>query len=184
MNSGKSTALINAAYNYREQSLPIVVTKPSIDTKGETLIVARAGMELEVDFLTTPELNLRERMTELGAAGVKAYCLLVDEAQFLQPEQVDQLLEIAKLDDTSVMAYGLRTDFRRRMFPASQRLMEYADNIEKLKTMCSCGTQAEFNTRMNNGVFVFEGSQVAIDGEGDVTYDSLCGRCYLEAMQA
>lgn len=183
MNSGKSTALINTAYNYRENGLTVAVTKPSIDTKGESLIVARAGLTLDADFLSSPETNIREHVRRIGEDALKVDCLLVDEAQFLLPEQVDQLLEIAKLDNTSVIAYGLRTDFLRRVFPGSQRLLELADNIEKLPTMCRCGSQAEFNTRKENGKFVFEGDQVAIDGEGDITYSSLCGLCYLTEMK-
>lgn len=182
MNSGKSTALINTAYNYTERGLGVAVAKPSVDTKGEAMVVARAGLERPVDILVTPEMNLRdevnahrERFESLGGLA----CLLVDEAQFLVPEQVDQLLEIAKLDETSVVAFGLRTDFRTQMFPGSQRLLELVDYVEKLPTMCRCGTQAEFNTRAVDGTYVFEGSQVAIDGEGEVTYDSLCGVCYL-----
>ena len=93
--------------------------------------------------------------------------------------QVSQLFSIAKDDNISVIAFGLRADFRNRMFPGSQRLFEIADNIEKLPTMCRCGSQAEFNTRKINGTYVFDGDQVAIDGEAKVTYDSLCGPCYI-----
>lgn len=177
MNSGKSTALINTAYNYREHGHEIMVTKPSVDTKGDQLIVARAGLSLEVDFLLTPEMNIRETLNRLGSTALQ--CVLVDEAQFLQPDQVDQLLEVAKLDDVSVITYGLRADFRRQAFPGSLRLLELADNIEKLPTMCRCGSQAEFNTRKVDGIYTFEGDQIAIDGEGQVAYDSLCGACYL-----
>lgn len=179
MNSGKSTALINTAYNYEERGLSVVTIKPSVDTKGDRLIVARAGLEREVDILATPEMNLREETAAVRDRLGSLACAIVDEAQFLQPEQVDQLLEVAKLDSTSVIAYGLRTDFRRQMFPGSKRLLELADNIEKLPTMCNCGSQAEFNTRKENGKYVFVGNQVAIDGEASVTYDSLCGKCYL-----
>jgi len=187
MNSGKSTALINRAYSLREKGLPFLVTKPSIDTKGDSQIVSRAGLSVEVDFLTTPEMNLRKHIYELGGLALKTNqlrCLLVDEAQFLQPDQVDQLLEISKLDDIPVITYGLRTDFLRRTFPGSRRLIELADTFENIPAICDCGENAEFNTRMTNGVYVFEGDQVAIDGTGDTTYNSLCGKCYLEAMQA
>lgn len=183
MNSGKSTALINRAYGLREHGLPIAVTKPSVDTKGDTLVLARAGLSLEVDFLATPEMNLRERVREIGETALKLRCLLVDEAQFLQPNQVDQLLEIAKLDQVPVVAYGLRTDFLRRTFPGSQRLIELADTFENLPAICICGEFAHFNTRKINDVYVFEGDQVAIDGAGDVTYSSLCGQCYLEEKE-
>jgi len=107
------------------------------------------------------------------------HCVIIDESQFLQEEQVNQLYEVAKLDDVSVIAFGLRADFLTKLFPGSQRLFEIADNLEKLPTMCRCGSQAEFNCRQVDGDFVFKGAQVAIDGEGDVTYDSLCGTCYL-----
>lgn len=183
MNSGKSTALINRAYGLREHNIPIAVTKPSIDTKGDRLVVARAGLSLEVDFLTTPEMNLRDHVREIGQRALALRGLLVDEAQFLQPEQVDQLLEIAKLDTIPVIAYGLRTDFLRRTFPGSQRLIELADSFENLPAICTCGEFAHFNTRKVNGVYVFEGDQVAIDGAGDVTYNSLCGQCYLEEKE-
>lgn len=184
MNSGKSTALINRAYSLREKDVPIAVTKPSIDTKGNTLILSRSGLRLEVDFLATPEMNIREKVHRLGEKALQLRGLLVDEAQFLQPEQVDQLFEIAKLDNIPVYTYGLRTDFLRHSFPGSGRLLELADSIEKLHlpAVCDCGKDAEFNTRMIDGAYVFEGDQVAIDGKGDVTYNSLCGTCYLEEM--
>ncbi len=180
MNSGKSTALINAAYNYEERGLSVVITKPSVDTKGDKEIVARAGLTRTVDFLSTPELNIRAELKKYQRDGRTINSLLVDEAQFLQPQQVDQLLEIAKLDNISVVAFGLRTDFLRVLFPGSSRLFELADTIVKLPTMCRCGSQAEFNIRQENGRYVFSGEQVAIDGKNDVTYDSLCGACYLE----
>jgi len=105
---------------------------------------------------------------------------LIDEAQFLTTEQVDQLYELSKIYKISVIAHGLRTDFLSNVFPGSARLFELADNIEKLPTMCRCGSQAEFNCRKLNGKYVFTGSQIAIDGEATTTYDSLCGICYLE----
>lgn len=179
MNSGKSTALINTAYNYEEQGLSVVTIKSSVDTKGDRLIVARAGLERKVDILADPDMNLRDEISLYRDKMGSLACAIVDEAQFLQPRQVDQLFETAKLDGTSVIAYGLRTDFRRQMFPGSSRLLELADNIEKLPTMCSCGSQAEFNTRKVDGAYVFSGDQVAIDGESSVTYNSLCGKCYL-----
>lgn len=103
MNSGKSTMLINRAFGLREKGVPIAVTKPSIDTKGDSLIVSRAGLSVEVDFLATPEMNLREKVRRLGERAVKVRGVLIDEAQFLEPVQVDQLLEIAKLDDIPVI---------------------------------------------------------------------------------
>lgn len=186
MNCGKSDTLIKNAYNYTEQGLAIATIKPSIDTKGNDLIVARGGASRRVDILATPEHNLGEELGGFMArqAFISLDCVLVDEAQFLQPEQIDQLYEVAKLDDISVIAYGLRTDFLTELFPGSERLFELADNIEKIPTMCRCGSQAEFNCRKVNGLYVFAGSQVAIDGEGDITYDSLCGNCYTHQKSA
>jgi thymidine kinase len=186
MNSGKSDTLIKAAYNYTERGLSIVTLKPSIDTKGDKRIVARAGGERIVDIIATPKLNIRDAIHSFcKEKGIETLsCVLIDEAQFLTDAQIDQLMEIAKLDNVSVIAYGLRADFKTALFPGSKRLFELADNVEKLPTMCRCGNQAEFNCRKVNGKFVFEGSQVAIDGEGDVTYESLCGTCYLQEKAA
>lgn len=182
MNSGKSDTLIKTAYNYIERGLSIVTMKPSVDTKGDNRIVARAGAERVVDIIATPDTNVRQAMKDFTKQqGIdRLACVLIDEAQFLTEDQVDQLLEVAKLDNISVIAYGLRVDFRTELFPGSKRLLEVADNIEKLPTMCRCGNQAEFNCRKVDGAFVFEGDQVAIDGEGAVTYESLCGACYLK----
>jgi thymidine kinase len=182
MNCGKSAELINNAYNYTEQGLTIATIKPSVDTKGNRFIVTRGGASREVDILATPEEHLGESLGSLMArrALTTLDCVLVDEAQFLQPKQVDQLYEVAKTDEISVIAFGLRTDFLSQLFPGSQRLLELADNIEKIPTMCRCGSQAEFNCRKVNGLYVFSGNQVAIDGQGAVTYDSLCGGCYTQ----
>lgn len=180
MNSGKSDTLIKTAYNYVERGLSIATIKPSVDTKGDDQIVARGGAKRSVDILATPTTNLRNAVAKLQTTQKELSAILIDEAQFLTTEQIDQLLEIAKFDGISVIAYGLRADFKSLLFPGSKRLLEIADNIEKLPTMCRCGSQAEFNCRKVDGVYVFEGDQVAIDGEGEVTYDSLCGSCYLE----
>jgi len=178
MNSGKSDTLIKTAYNYEERGLDVATIKPAIGVKGDNLIVARGGHSRTADILAGSELNLRIAVAELGKRPLA--CVLVDEAQFLEVEQISQLFEIAKLDDISVIAYGLRADFRTQTFPGSKRLLEIADNIEKLPTMCFCGSQAEFNTRKLNGSYVFDGDQVAIDGEDSVEYDSLCGSCYMK----
>ncbi len=174
MNSGKTDTLIKTAYNYEERGLEVVVVKPEIDTKGGNTITARGGHSREVDILADQELNLAHEIRKRAAVA----CVLVDEAQFLTPTQISQLFSVAKEDDISVICYGLRADFRTKLFPGSQRLFEIADNIEKLPTMCFCGSQAEFNTRKVNGTYVFTGDQVAIDGEDTVEYDSLCGTCY------
>lgn len=175
MNSGKSDTLIKTAYNYKEQGLKVLVIKPKVDTKGLNLVVARGGSKRKVDILAEQDTNLREEIQKYTHIS----CILVDEAQFLTPKQISQLYQCAKQDNISVICFGLRADFRTKMFPGSKRLLEIADNIEKLPTMCLCGSQAEFNTRMVNGTYVFKGEQLAIDGTDEVTYHSLCGSCYM-----
>jgi thymidine kinase len=181
MNSGKSDTLIKTAYNYEERGLKVLTAKPSVDTKGDEMIVARGGAARKVDFLVTPEMDVRENVKKFMAqiALEEVHCVLVDEAQFLTEPQVDQLLQVAKLDEISVIAFGLRTDFKTQLFSGSRRLLELADNIEKLPTMCRCNSQAEFNCRKKGDTYVFEGDQIAIDGEDETSYDSLCGECYL-----
>jgi thymidine kinase len=184
MNSGKSTALLQAAHNYEERHQTVLLAKPAVDTKGARSITSRLGVDREVDFLITPQLNLRtefaKRCAEKSAeTGNHVSCLLIDEAQFLTREQVDQALEIAVLDGIPVLAYGIRTDFLTNGFPGSLRLLEIAHSLEELKTICRCGRKAMFNARLIDGRFVFDGEQVAIDG-AEVTYESLCPSCYFE----
>ncbi len=184
MNSGKSTAVLQVAYNYEERSQQVLIAKPSIDTKGDAAVISRLGVDRRADFLITPTDNLRELVHEhanddLIIPGIKKLaCLLIDEAQFLTREQVDQALELAVLDGIPVLCYGIRTDFLTNGFPGSLRLMELAHTLEELKTICRCGRKAMFNARKFDGEFIFEGDQVAIDGV-EVTYESLCGVCYL-----
>jgi thymidine kinase len=184
MNSGKSTALLQAAFNYEERDQQVLLAKPEVDTKGESLIVSRLGVSRPVDFTVSPFDNVRDLFAEkrsrvLTATGVEVSCLLVDEAQFLSEEQIDDLLRIAILDGVPVLAYGIRTDFQTVAFPGSRRLLEVAHSLEELKTICRCGRKAVFNARKAGSTYVFDGNQVAIDGE-DATYESLCGACYLE----
>lgn len=192
MNSGKSDTLIKTAYNYQERGLRILVIKPATDTKSGDAVVARGGASRPVDILAHPGDDLRAlilqaqegtgqfaglwHLSEGEAAPIA--CVLVDESQFLDEEQIDQLFDVAKTDGISVICYGLRTDFLTRVFPGSRRLFELADNFEKLPTMCRCGSQAEFNCRRVGPTFVFEGDVVAIDGEDVISYESLCGSCY------
>ena len=178
MNSGKSTALLQAAHNYEERGQRVLLAKPAIDTKGDKAIVSRLGVDRGVDFLVTPEANLRAEFHREASRGSDVACLLIDEAQFLTPAQVDQALELAVLDGVPVLAYGIRTDFRTEGFPGSLRLLEIAHSLEELKTICRCGRKAMFNGRKLNDQFIFDGAQVAIDGD-QVTYESLCANCYL-----
>ena len=188
MNSGKSTALLQAAYNYEERSQYVLLAKPAVDSKGDRNVVSRLGVTREVDFLVEPNDDLRElfqqHATDFESRNSKPIaCLLLDEAQFLTPDQVDQALEIAVLDSVPVLAYGIRTDFQTKSFPGSRRLLEIAHSLEELKTICRCGRKAMFNGRKLNGQFTFDGEQVAIDGD-KVTYESLCATCYLEKLKS
>lgn len=191
MNSGKSTSLLQVAYNYEERGQRVLLAKPAVDSKGSGSIVSRLGLAREVDFLIQSDADARTVFATHAAGDdpdallehmqlPPVACLLVDEAQFLTAEQVDDLFRVAVLDNVPVIAYGIRTDFRTRAFPGAARLLEIAHTLEELKTICRCGRKAIFNTRMIGDVFVFDGEQVAID-EGEVHYESLCGNCYLEA---
>ena len=184
MNSGKSTALLQAAFNYEERGQQVLLGKPEIDTKGEATIVSRLGMTRPVDFTVAPDEDIYEKFTTLRAevlkrTGSPVSCLLVDEAQFFTEAQIDDLLRIAILEGVPVLAYGIRTDFQTVAFPGSRRLLEIAHSLEELKTICRCGRKAVFNARKVGDRYIFDGDQVAIDGV-DVTYESLCGSCYLE----
>jgi len=188
MNSGKSTALLQVAHNYEERGQAVLLAKPNIDSKGDSAIVSRLGVERSVDFLVAPEDNLRLEFTlcrneHNSRSNAPISCLLIDEAQFLTREQVNQALEIATLDDIPVLAYGLRTDFQTAGFPGSIRLLEIAHSLEELKTICRCGKKAMFNARKVGGNFIFDGAQVAIDGDS-VTYESLCTTCYFREREA
>ncbi|CAN5469574.1 thymidine kinase [soil metagenome] len=184
MNSGKSTALLQAAYNYEERGQQVLLAKPQIDTKGDSAIVSRLGFERPVDFTVAPDEDIYERFVAERArvfekTGLPVSCLLVDEAQFFTEGQVDDLLRIAILEGVPVLAYGIRTDFQTVAFPGSRRLLEIAHSLEELKTICRCGRKAVFNARKVGDRYIFDGDQVAIDGV-NVTYESLCGACYLE----
>lgn len=184
MNSGKSTALLQAAFNYEERGQRVLLSKPAIDTKGDRYIESRLGVTREVDYLITPDDDTYTQFQKIRAEHISATnqdvsCLLLDEAQFLTEEQVDGMLRIALLEGIPVLAYGIRTDFRTKAFPGSRRLLEVAHSLEELKTICRCGRKALFNGRRVGDRFIFDGDQVAIDGT-EVTYESLCGVCYLQ----
>ncbi|SDR85744.1 thymidine kinase [Agrococcus carbonis] len=180
MNSGKSTGLLQAAFNYEERGQRVLLAKPATDTKGERDVVSRLGVTRAVDFLVGADESVIEAF-EAAASEDEApvACLLVDEAQFFAPWQVDELLRIAVERGVPVLAYGIRTDFLTHAFPGSARLLELAHSLEELKTICRCGRKAMFNGRRIGDGFVFDGDQVAIDGEA-VTYESLCATCYLQ----
>lgn len=183
MNSGKSTLLMQVAHNYEERGMRVLVMKPHCDTKGGAEVVSRLGVRRSVDCIITESADCRVILHEQLSSG-KVDCILVDEAQFLTPAQVDQLFAIAIDDNIPVLCYGLRTDFRGQGFPGSQRLLLLAHALEELKTICHCGRKAVMNVRKLRGQVIFEGEQVAIDGEEQIEYESFCGQCYFQARRS
>ena len=179
MNSGKTTLLLQVAHNYEERGMKVLILKPKIDTKGNDKIVTRIGLKRKVDHLVEKSEKLSNYLNKIED---DIACILVDEAQFLSRDQVDELFMFSKLKDIAVICYGLRSDFKTIAFPGSLRLFEIADVLEELYTICRCGKRAKFNARIVNGEFTSSGNQVAIDGEDSVTYESLCGKCYLEKV--
>ena len=175
MNAGKSTVLLQSSHNYRERGMQTLLFTPIIDTRVEPgLIFSRIGLsEKAVAFDIHDNLFLHTR--EGLNAGHNYACVFIDEAQFLTRAQVEQLVAIT--DDLSipVLSYGLRTDFRGELFPGSQYLLAWADELIEIKTICHCGRKAIMNCRINaEGDAVTEGDQVFIGG--NESYISLCRR--------
>ena len=178
MNSGKSTHLMQVAYNYEERGLRVVLIKPKTDKKGGDKLVSRLGVTRKVDMVISAEDNIYEMTEENVKEYGKLDCILVDEVQFLKSYQIDELFKISVKLDIPVICYGLRTDFQMQGFEGSTRLLLLAHSIEEMKTICKCGSKALLNARKVNGRFVFEGEQIAIDHVDNVEYESLCGKCY------
>lgn len=182
MNCGKSSQLLQVAYNYEEKGMNVLLLKPGIDTKGEDAITSRLGISRKVDFIVSEDESIidivAKQDVEIGA-------ILVDEAQFLTKSQVDELYFLTKRDESEgnripVISYGLRTDFLSELFEGSARLLSLADAIEELKTICECGKKATLNMRFKENVPIFSGQQVQIDSDNSqYSYSSACGECYL-----
>lgn len=184
MNSGKSLRLLATAYNFEERKIPYVIFKSEIDTRdGEGVIHSRALGDKSCTSIS-PDLNLYELTRNVCQKdemffNPKVKWILVDEAQFLTPEQVDQLAAIADNLGINVMCFGLRTDFQTHLFPGSRRLFEVADDLIEIKSSCSCDTKTLFNARIDGeGNIVMEGAQVEVGG--DERYVALCRKCYYE----
>lgn len=158
--------------------MKVIVVKPSIDTKAQDKVSSRIGIERPVDVLLAPNETLIEKMEP-----VKPHAIIVDEAQFLTSTQVNELYVMTKQYDIPVLCYGLRCDFQMHGFEGSTRLLEIADDIEELKTICKCGSKATQNLRLINGEPVFEGEQVVIDDHTKVEYEGVCGKCYLKSRK-
>ncbi|UZK68624.1 thymidine kinase [Sphingomonas sp. S1-29] len=177
MNAGKSTTLLQADFNYRERGLSTMLFTAAIDDRvGEGRIASRIGLSA----VATPFDAATDLFGCVGARGA-VDCVLVDEAQFLTPAQVDQLARLADDAGVPVLAYGLRTDFQGELFPGSARLLAIADALIELKSVCACGRKATMNLRIDGeGKAVREGRQTEIGGND--RYVALCRRHFCEAM--
>ena len=180
MNSGKSTNLMQVAYNYEERGMRVLLIKPSTDKKGGDKLVSRLGVERKVDLLIDDAQNIYDEVNKWQSEKYNIDCILVDEVQFFKANQIDELFKVAVCLDIPVICYGLRTDFKMEGFEGSTRLLLLAHSIEELKTICKCGKKAILYGRKINNKFVFEGQQVAIDNVDNVEYESLCGHCYFK----
>ena len=179
MGSSKTAQALITKYNYEENDMKVWLLKPSADTRdGAAILRSRIGLQAEVE-IATPQVNIYERFRE-GFAG-NCDAVIVDECQFLTPEQIDQLRAIVNDYNVPVMCFGLRTDFQTRLFPGSMRLMELADCIEEIKTMCDCGAKATVNARISDGYIVTEGAQVVLGGND--SYIAMCHRCYIQGIR-
>lgn len=178
MGSAKTALLLTSAYNFEERGMKYVCMKPIIDTRdNKNVIKSRIGIERECRWIynDTDLYQLAQEMFEENLAVIDWF--LIDEAQFLTPEQVDQLARIVDDYGSNVVCYGLRTDFKSKMFEGSRRLFEIADSIDEIKSTCTCGRKTIINARIDsNGDFVEDGAQVEIGG--DDRYIAVCRKCW------
>jgi thymidine kinase len=180
MGSSKTAQALITKYNYEENGLQVWLIKPSADTRdGAQILRSRIGLEAQVQAIS-PEQDVLElfRATRLGRCDV----IIVDECQFMTTANIDQLREIVNEYDIPVMCFGLRTDFQTRLFPGSLRLMEVADTIQEIKTICDCGAKATVNARIDGqGHIVTQGAQVVLGGND--SYIAMCHRCYIRGIR-
>lgn len=181
MNAGKSTVLLQSSYNYRERGMRTLLFAPAVDTRfGSGRIESRIGLSSGAISLAIGDNLLTRVRTDHTKEPVA--CVLIDEAQFLTPEQVWQASEVADKLDIPVLCYGLRTDFQARLFPGSGALLGMADTLTELKTICHCGRKATMNLRVDaQGRGVREGAQVEIGGND--RYLAVCRRHFKEALE-
>ena len=179
MGSSKTAQALITKYNYEENDMRVWLIKPSADTRdGADMIRSRIGLEARCQIIT-PQMDIYA----LFCAQCKGNCdvVIADECQFFTEENIDQLRAIVNEFNVPVLCFGLRTDFRTHLFPGSRRLMELADAIEEIKTMCDCGTKATVNARINDGYIVTEGAQVVLGGND--SYIAMCHRCYIQSIR-
>ena len=173
MGSSKSAQALITQFNYEELGMSVWLIKPSTDTRdGADIIKSRIGLMRHAQIIT-PDQNVVEEYKKAGNFNV----IIADEAQFMTPEQIDQLREIVDTENVPVLCFGLRTDFLTHFFPGARRLMELADSITEIKTVCSCGSKATVNARIDeSGKVVTEGSQILLGGND--SYIAMCHRCW------
>ena len=176
MGSSKTAQALITKYNYEENNMTVWLIKPATDDRdGPSVVRSRIGLKADAESVSATadlyQLYL-ERRTDV---------VIVDECQFLHPDQIDQLRRIVDELEIPVLCFGLRTDFRTKLFPGSQRLFELADSIQEIKTICDCGAKATVNARIVNGCVVTEGEQVLIGG--NESYIAMCHRCYMRAIR-
>lgn len=178
MNAGKSTALLQSSYNYRERGMNTLVLAPELDDRyGEGKVTSRIGIEADARTFSAAD-NLLD-VVEAHLADGPLHCVLIDEAQFLTKDQVFQLGEITDKLNVPVLAYGLRTDFQGEPFEGSKYLLAWSDNLKELKAICHCGTKATMVVRFDEqGNAVTEGSQIEIGGND--RYVSMCRKHFKE----
>ncbi len=184
MNSGKSLLLLATAHNFHERGIPFIILKSTIDTRdGVDVVHSRAVGDREC-LSVSPGDNIYNIIQSIEQLSV-GYCydnikwILVDEAQFLTEKQVDELAAIADNFNINVICYGLRTDFRTKLFPGSKRLFEIADSLEEIKSSCSCNSKTIFNARIDKeGNVVTDGEQIEVGGND--RYVALCRKCYYQ----
>ena len=179
MGSSKTAQALITKYNYEENDMNVWLIKPSADTRdGVGLIRSRIGLEAECEVIA-PDVDVFARF--LGSQICRTDVIIVDECQFMTPRQIEQLRDIVNEHNIPVLCFGLRTDFQTKLFPGSRRLMELADVIEEIKTMCDCGCKATVNARINGGYIVTEGAQVVLGGND--CYIAMCHRCYVNGIR-
>lgn len=179
MNAGKSTVLLQSSYNYNERGMDTLVFVPQVDTRyGHGKVASRIGLEAQA-IAFSPQFNIYAQVFDLVDKNTNIKCVLVDEAQFLTKDQVQQLAQITDDLNIPVLAYGLRTDFMGEPFEGSKYLLALADSLIEIKTICHCGKKATMNIRMDSaGRVLRAGEQVEIGG--NERYVAVCRRHYKE----
>lgn len=177
MGSSKTAQALIAKFNYEERGMKTWLIKPATDRRdGENVVRSRIGLESAADVMSAED-SIIKSLDVHGDTDV----IIVDECQFLTEKQIDELREIVDFRDIPVLCFGLRTDFRTRMFTGSRRLFEVADSITEIKTMCSCGAKAIVNARLIDGMVVTEGEQIFLGGND--SYLSMCHKCWKKRIK-